>query len=599
MAESEIQCPACRTPLTTESFICPGCGRNVASLLPTESPTPATSIAQTEQRRIGDFRILRNIGRGGMGTVYEAYQESMRRRVALKLLDAGFLPSSDQVTRFEREAWIGGRLSHSNIVKVYAQGTEGPVHYIAMELVEGHSLAGEIDAARKRREVQQLSDSTWRAQHVSKIVSLFVGVADALEHVHQNGIVHRDGKPGNLLLTTDGERLLLSDFGLARDEAASRMTRRGDFFGTVRYMSPEQLLAHRAKVDHRTDIWSLGTALYEALTLELPYSADSEEAYIGALSTKEPAPARARNRAVPRDLETVLIKCLERDPDRRYTSAAELRQDLQRYLDDRPVLARRPGPAQKLGRLFRRHRTLMTGVVLTAVLTVAALGTLTSTLSRHRDLERIEWTLEQTLKTGKEPDNIEPGWEDLKATLQGEIQRDPHGTLALLAQRAAIHVTAEMPSFGLRSDPGQIDVTLGTAFDLGPNYFSGAPLAGVEIEGSWNNGPWIHLVSGSVASHGVTVGCSRSLSDVLPQGQLAVGPHQLDLRATLRLLDPDTVYPVKGATCSMNPIEEWWPAGSDARAASTESRSLGSFSISLFEEYPDDFPRRLPISDAS
>ena len=142
------------------------------------------------------------------------------------------------------------------------------------------------------------------------MVRLFVGLADALEHVHRAGVVHRDIKPLNLLVVEGRECLLLTDFGLAGDETASRMTRRGDFMGTIRYMSPEQLLAHRTRVDHRSDIWSLGASLYEAVTLDLPFSAPSEEAYISAVAMKEPIAARTRNRSVPHDLETILMKCL-------------------------------------------------------------------------------------------------------------------------------------------------------------------------------------------------------------------------------------------------------------------------------------------------
>ncbi len=170
-----------------------------------------------------------------MGTVYEAFQESMRRKVALKILDAGLFPSNKQVHRFEREAWIAGRLNHPNIVKVFGQGTEGNTHYIAMELLSGRSLQDAIRDAKKSRDEASSSDSAWRTGHVRRTVELFVGLADALGHVHQQGIVHRDIKPGNLLLEDDDSRLLLTDFGLARDVDASRVTRRGDFFGTVRY----------------------------------------------------------------------------------------------------------------------------------------------------------------------------------------------------------------------------------------------------------------------------------------------------------------------------------------------------------------------------
>ncbi len=284
-------------------------------------------------RQVGDFRLGRLLGRGGMGAVYVAYEQSMRRTVALKILDSGIDPSANEVSRFEREAWIAGRLNHPNIVKALSQGEESGTRYMAMELIDGCSLAGEIRSTKDDAS-RQPSDAKWQSARIRKMVTLFVSVANALQHVHENGIIHRDIKPQNLLLTKDESRLFLTDFGLARDEQASQLTRRGDFLGTIRYMSPEQLLAQRAQVDRRTDIWSLGVSLYEAVTLDVPYSGASEEAYITAISMRQPLPASARNPSVPRDLETVLMKCLERDPERRYSSAAELSADLQRFVRD-------------------------------------------------------------------------------------------------------------------------------------------------------------------------------------------------------------------------------------------------------------------------
>jgi hypothetical protein len=185
-----------------------------------------------------------------MGAVYEAYQQSMRRTVALKILDSGIDPSSNELSRFEREAWIAGRLNHPNIVKALSQGVESGTHFMAMELIDGGSLASEIRSAKDDAS-RQPSGAKGQVERIRKMVSLFVGVADALQHVHENSIIHRDIKPQNLLLTKDSARLLLTDFGLARDEQTSQLTRRGDFLGTIRYMSPEQLLAQRAQVDRR------------------------------------------------------------------------------------------------------------------------------------------------------------------------------------------------------------------------------------------------------------------------------------------------------------------------------------------------------------
>jgi serine/threonine protein kinase len=321
---------------------------------PLFKPVSDSNVPIGEHETIGDFHILKLLGSGGMGRVYEAYETPMRRKVALKILNASLSSSQDGVSRFEREAWIGGRLNHPNIVRAYSQGEASRIHYISMELVDGPSLANEILATRA--EFAAGVDAKTANDRIRKMVLLFAEVADALHYVHENGIVHRDIKPQNLLFSSGKSRLLLSDFGLARDEAMSQLTQRGDFLGTVRYMSPEQLLAHRIKLDRRTDIWSLGVSLYEAVTLDLPYTAVTEEGYISAVSMQEPLPARARNHAVPRDLETVLIKCLERDPADRYSSAAELRDDLRRLVADTPVLARRPRVVTKMYRFAKRNR---------------------------------------------------------------------------------------------------------------------------------------------------------------------------------------------------------------------------------------------------
>ena len=261
MNAPEGQCPCCGATIDPSHSLCPRCGADVGSVLPTQGPA-GPSPAPSDTRIIGEFRVLRVLGRGGMGSVYEAYQESMHRKVALKVLHQEAIPSHDETARFEREAWIGGRLSHPNIVKVYAQGTSGGQRYIAMELVEGESLASEIARAKVSHEQQRPSDSVWRSGHIRKMVSLFVGAIDALHYVHEHGIVHRDIKPANLLLTKDASRLLLSDFGIARDPESGALTRGGDLLGSIRYMSPEQLLAQRVRVDRRSDIWSIGVALH-------------------------------------------------------------------------------------------------------------------------------------------------------------------------------------------------------------------------------------------------------------------------------------------------------------------------------------------------
>ena len=230
---------------------------------------------ETAPSQIGEFRIEALLGRGGMGAVYLAYQESMRRRVALKVLDFGAHLTADDITRFEREAWVGGRLQHPNIVRVFAQGVAGTNHYIAMELIEGGSLHDEIERAKATLgSLKPQQSGPWR-NRIKHMVSLFIRVVDALSYVHRSGIVHRDIKPLNLLLDRGEGRLLVTDFGLAWDEAASSLTRTGNILGTLRYMSPEQLRAGWPRVDSRSDIWSVGVSLYQAVTLEFPFPGET------------------------------------------------------------------------------------------------------------------------------------------------------------------------------------------------------------------------------------------------------------------------------------------------------------------------------------
>jgi Tol biopolymer transport system component/serine/threonine protein kinase len=327
-----------------------------------------SNLLHDRPETIGGFNILELLGAGGMGRVYAAYEIATKRKVALKVLNVNFSLYRDDVARFEREAWIGGRLKHANIVKAYGQGEASGLYYICMDLMEGPSLSEAIKQAKA--ESAHETDSH-RVNLINTMIPLFSEVADALHYVHENGIIHRDIKPQNLLLTDGRSKMLLSDFGLARDEELSQLTRRGDFLGTIRYMSPEQLAISRTEVDRRTDIWSLGVSLYEAVTLDLPYTADTEQGYISAISQREPLPARVRNAVIPKDLETVLIKCLEKDPKCRYQTAADLRDDLRRITTGQPVLARRPSMAARFYRSAKQNRNKALALAAAACVCVA------------------------------------------------------------------------------------------------------------------------------------------------------------------------------------------------------------------------------------
>ncbi len=334
-------------------------------------------------RRLGDFEIVREVGRGGMGVVYEAVQVSLNRKVALKVLAAGLGLTPRAVERFHREAEAAARLHHSNIVPVYATGEQDGAHFYAMELIQGPSLDHVI--RRLRRPTSEsteaaapellatgpyvpsapapgsapLSDSSLSSgsTYFDAVAKMIADVADALDHAHKNGVVHRDVKPSNLLLSQDG-RLSVNDFGLARVLEQPGMTVTGEFLGTPAYMSPEQVTAGRVPLDHRTDVYSLGATLYELLTLQPPFTAAGRDQVLAQILQKEPPRPRRLNSKVPVDLETICLKCLEKDPDRRYATAKELADDLRRYANRFAIQAKRPGPLTKLTKWVRRNPAL-------------------------------------------------------------------------------------------------------------------------------------------------------------------------------------------------------------------------------------------------
>jgi serine/threonine protein kinase len=348
--------------------------------------------------RLGDFEVVRELGRGGMGIVYAARQVSLNRQVALKVLSGGLGLTGKAVQRFRREAEAAARLHHTNIVPVYATGEQDGTHFYAMELIDGPSLDHVIKQMRQSRDSQSsdtpssggenvllaamtgpyvaesgspakstapLSSSSLSSdgQYFDTVARMSADAADALEHAHSNGVIHRDIKPSNLLLAPDG-RLSLNDFGLARLLEQPGMTMTGEFVGTPAYMSPEQITSGRVPLDHRTDIYSLGATLYELLTLQPPFTGERRDQVLAQILHKEPRPPRNLNKKVPVDLETICLKALDKDPDRRYQRAGAMADDLRRYVNRFAISARRAGPVERLGKWLRRHPGLAAGVAL-------------------------------------------------------------------------------------------------------------------------------------------------------------------------------------------------------------------------------------------
>jgi len=291
--------------------------------------------------RIGDYEIRREIGRGGMGIVYEALQLSIDRPVALKLLHTAFLRSSDAIARFRREARAAGQLRHANIVPIRETGRERGIWYIAMELVDGEPLNRLIDGLGGRTEsVMPLPEGE---EYYRFVAERFAGVADALEEAHAAGVIHRDIKPGNLILARTG-LLMIVDFGLARLTSAGSMTATGSMLGTPEYMSPEQALVTGTKIDHRTDIYSLSATLYELLTPRPAFSGTSVGQICAAIAANAPTPPRKIDPRIPLPLENIVLRGMAKDPAQRYQTAAELSADLRRFAMGEPTIAKRARP---------------------------------------------------------------------------------------------------------------------------------------------------------------------------------------------------------------------------------------------------------------
>jgi tetratricopeptide (TPR) repeat protein len=361
-------------------------------------PNVAPAVGEQEAvGRLGEYRVVREIGRGGMGVVYEAEQVSLGRRVALKVLPFAAALDARQLARFKNEAQAAAHLQHQNIVPVYGVGCERGVHYYAMQLVEGRSLAALIDELRRRAGpadpeatgpfapapaaadtagplagAPSTQRSTRAPAYFRSVAQLGVQAAEALEHAHQLGVIHRDVKPANLMVDGRGN-LWITDFGLAQVQSDTRLTLTGDLVGTLRYMSPEQALAQRVGVDHRTDVYSLGATLYELLTLEPVFAGRDRQELLRQIALDEPRLPRRLNRAIPADLETIVLRALEKGPAQRYATAQELADDLERWLKDEPIRARPPSLFVRARKWGRRHPSVAwSAVVGLAVALVAA-----------------------------------------------------------------------------------------------------------------------------------------------------------------------------------------------------------------------------------
>ncbi len=395
-------------------------------------------------RQLGDYRILREVGRGGMGMVYEAEQQALGRRVALKVLPSQALRDPDKLHRFEREARAAARLHHTNIVPVFGVGTwhagksQPPIHYYVMQLIQGLGLnevlaelkrlrrakgpapgpggASRADAPSAVEVAQALLSGQFQDQaacgltpeepgqrgepcsdkvkppshsdhssfilHPSSLSSesgrpywqrvarIGIQAAEALAYAHSQGVLHRDIKPSNLLLDLHGT-VWVTDFGLAKAASdADDLTHTGDIVGTLRYMAPERF---EGRADTRSDIYSLGLTLYEMLALRPAFLETDRIQLVRQVTHAEPTPPRQLDPTIPRDLETIILKAMAREPAHRYPTAAELADDLKRFVDDRPIRARRVSLTERFGRWCRRN-PLVASLTATLALLLAAIA---------------------------------------------------------------------------------------------------------------------------------------------------------------------------------------------------------------------------------
>lgn len=356
-----VRCPHCYCPLeivadkAVAEIICPSCGSSLDGINET-----LVSI-RSDVKSLGRFQLIERVGRGYFGEVWKARDSDLRRTVALKIPRSENLSEEDH-ERFLREAKTTAQLRHPNIVPVHEVGREDGTLFIVSDFIDGMTLAERIAINRPApREAAELC----------------VTVAMALHYAHESGVIHRDFKPSNVMLDQTGKPYLL-DFGLAKQESGEfTMTASGDVLGTPAYMSPEQARGDSHTVDRRTDIYSMGVVLYELLTGERPFRG-STHLLLKAIQQTEPSPPSKINRQLPRDLETICLKAMSKEPHRRYATALELAEDLQRFLHGQAIKARRVSSFEHGWRWVRRNSYLSAACAVAGIAILSLIGVLSS-----------------------------------------------------------------------------------------------------------------------------------------------------------------------------------------------------------------------------
>ena len=552
-------CPTCGEPLGEQDF-CAVC--MVAGAL---DPTPS------EPGTFGRYRILRLVGEGGMGAVYEAEQDHPHRTVALKVIKTGLL-NPELLRRFTQESETLARLHHPGIAQVYESGTAdngfGAQPYFAMEFIQGEPLdqyanACNLSTARRLR--------------------LMVQICDAVEHAHQRGIIHRDLKPANILVEEHGSPKIL-DFGVARmtdlDAQATRQTGLGQLVGTLAYMSPEQVLADPLELDTRSDVYTLGVILYELLAERLPYAITRHlNQAVEAIREQDPPMLGAINREYRGDIEIIVAKALEKEKTRRYSSAANLGADIVRFLEDQPIAARRPSAAYQVRKFTRRHRGLVAGVAAVFLALVAGLVASAVEAGRARMAEHAALAAKQaaTLErdravaaeaqaeqaTGKAAASEAQARRDRDQAMREQQRADTESATAKAVNEFLLKDLLAQASNQVQAGPGakpDPDLKIRTALDR----------AAARIQGKFERQPYVEAsirqtVGESYLDLGLYPQAQAQLERAVELRQRASGADSLEAARTMRSLAE--VYEFQGKYARTEQLL--------THVLAVESRSLG------------------------
>ncbi len=434
-----------------------------ASTSPDASTAPKSRAAK-HLPHIDGYRILGVLGQGGMGIVYRAVQTKLNRTVALKVLPAMIgAANPSAVARFRREATAAARLHHTNIIPIYDFGESRDAYYYAMELIQGQPLSAVIgqlsgvnaSSASPARLASMLQTVTSQVQgegamlepgspdesiatssaginasstgrgrpYFSQVAKWVADAADALHYAHGQGIIHRDIKPANIILSIDG-RIMIADFGLAKSTEEESVTMTGSLLGTLRYISPEQAMARRVRVDHRTDIYSLGATMYELLTFQPAYPGMDDKEILGAIISRDPTSTRKILPVVPNELDTICMKMMEKSPDKRYATARACAEDLRRYLNDMPIVARRPSSFDRTMKFVRRHKAPV--IAVTALVLLSVTGAIAVTAQSRSYVSKVTSIVEAALA-----DHARGEWDVSGQKFEEALALDPKNIRAL------------------------------------------------------------------------------------------------------------------------------------------------------------------------